>query len=139
MNKSFFNILGWILLICIGVLWLIYGYLSIYLLLVPLASIAFSISDGSILKMKKIKELTFKQSMLIIMSFIISVALILGLLILAHYIINTVFELSGWAKTISQIIAVILSLYPIKLTFWSMLDKVNRDINEKRHHTTIEN
>lgn len=131
MNKKVFNLLGWFLLIIIGLLWLIYGYLSIYLLLVPVTYLAFLISDGSVKKLKKLKNITLKQSISILLSFIISIAIVFGFIQFANYIINIKLELSGWLKTTSQIVAVIISLYPVKFTFGSFLYRINNDLNAK--------
>jgi len=63
LNKKMFNIIGWILLLVMGVFWIVFGYSNWYLLLLPLSYINFSISDGSI---KKIGKLSISQATLIL-------------------------------------------------------------------------
>lgn len=132
MNKKVFNIIGWILLIGMGASWIVIGYSSWYLLLLPLAYICFSISDGSIKKAKKIRKMSVSQVVLILLSFVVSVGIVFGLIQLANYVINNSLHLTGWMKTFSQIIAVILSLYPVKFTFGSVVYKVTSDLNAKK-------
>ncbi|WP_244445035.1 hypothetical protein [Oceanobacillus jeddahense] len=48
MNKKFFSIIGWGLLLVMMVTWIGFGYSSWFLLLLPLAYICFAINDGSI-------------------------------------------------------------------------------------------
>lgn len=114
-----------------GILWIVKGYLSIYLLLVPVASLAFAIGDGSVKKLKKLRKITVNQTVFIIVSFILSVAIVFGLIQLANYVIVHIFELSGTVKTVSQIVAILVSLYPVKFIFWTVLHRVNEDLNAK--------
>ncbi|HHW36150.1 MAG TPA: disulfide bond formation protein DsbD [Bacillales bacterium] len=131
MNKKVFNIIGWALLLGIGISWIGYGYSSWYLLLLPLAYISFSIYDGRIKKLRKIKQMSILQVILILFSFIISVGIVFGLIQLSNYLINDILHLTGWIKTFSWIIAVILFLYPVKFTFSSVVYKITKDLNEK--------
>lgn len=131
MNKNLFNIIGWLTLIIMGILWIVKGYLSIYLLLVPVASLAFGIGDGSVKKVKKLRKITVNQTVFIVVSFILSVAIVFGLNQLANYVIVHILELSGAFKTLSQIVAILVSLYPVKFTFWTVLYGVNEDLNAK--------
>lgn len=131
MNKNLFNIIGWLTLIIMGILWIVKGYLSIYLLLVPVASLAFAIGDGSVKKVKKLRKITVNQTVFIIVSFILSVAIVFGLIQIANYVIVHIFELSGTFKTVSQIVAILVSLYPVKFIFWTVLHRVNEDLNAK--------
>lgn len=131
MNKNLFNIIGWLTLIIMGILWIVKGYLSIYLLLVPVTSLAFAIGDGSVKKVKKLRKITVNQTVFIVVSFIFSVAIVFGLIQLANYVIVHIFELSGAFKTFSQIVAILVSLYPVKFTFWTVLHRVNEDLNAK--------
>ena len=71
------------------------------------------------------------QVILILFAFIASVGIVFGLIQLANYLINDKLHLTGWIKTLSQFIAVILSLYPIKLAFNSFLYKINNDVNTR--------
>lgn len=68
-NRKIFNIIGWLLLLGVTVLWFSYGYLDIYLFVIPAAALCFAISDGSIKKLNKIKKLTILQVLKIIFSF----------------------------------------------------------------------
>lgn len=131
MNKRVFNNIGWILLLGMGASWIVFGYSNWYLLFLPVARLSFSIYDGSIRKLKKIARLSMLQIILIVLSFILSVGIAFGLILLANFIINDKLHLQGWIKTLSQIIAVILSLYPVKFTFGSVVYKVISDLNAK--------
>lgn len=118
MNKRVFNIIGWILLLGIVTSWIRLGYLELYLILLPAAYVCFAINDNSI---KKIKKVSILQAVLILFAFIASVGIVFGLIQLANYLINDKLHLTGWMKTLSQFIAVILSLYPIKFAFSSVV------------------
>ena len=132
MNKKMFNSIGWILLLGIVVLWIGYGYSDWYLLLLPLSYIFFSISDGSIRELKNRNKMSISQVFLILFAFIVSVGIVFGLIQLANYVINDVLGLTGWIKTTSQFITVILSLYPVKFTFGSVVYKVMSDVDFKK-------
>lgn len=124
MKKQTFNTIGWILLLVLGISWIVYGYSSWYLLLLPLTYICFSISDGSI---KKLEKLSISQFLLILFALVVSVGIVFGLIQVANYLINDQLHLTGIIKTISQIIAIILSLYPVKFTFGSIVSKIYGD------------
>lgn len=128
MNKRVFNIIGWILLLGIVTSWIRLGYLDLYLILLPAAYVCFAINDNSI---KKIKKVSILQAVLILFAFIASVGIVFGLIQLANYLINDKLHLTGWMKTLSQFIAVILSLYPIKFAFSSVVYKINNDLNTR--------
>lgn len=129
MNKRVFNIIGWILLLGMVASWIRLGYLDLYLILLPAAYVCFSIKDSSINKIKKVSIL---QVILILFAFIASVAIVFGLIQVANYLINDKLHLTGWKKTLSQFVAVILSLYPIKLAFNIVLYKINNDLNTRK-------
>lgn len=124
MSKKTFNIIGWIILLGMGISWIWIGYSSWYLLLLPMAYISFSINDGNIKILGKIKQISILQAILILFAFVVSVAIVFGLIQLANYLIDDVFHLTGGIKTLSVIIAIGLSLYPVKLAFGSIVDKV---------------
>ena len=109
--------------------WIRLGYLDLYLILLPAAYVCFSIKDSSINKIKKVSIL---QVILILFAFIASVAIVFGLIQVANYLINDKLHLTGWKKTLSQFVAVILSLYPIKLAFNIVLYKINNDLNTRK-------
>lgn len=131
MSKKTFNIIGWILLLGMAASWIGVGYSSWYLLLLPMTYISFSINDGSIKKFGKMKRMSILQVILILIAFVVSVGIVFGLIQLANYLINDILLLTGGIKTLSVIIAVILSLYPVKFTFGSVVYKVTSDLNKK--------
>ena len=132
MNKKVFNIIGWVLLLGMGASWIGFGYSSWNLLILPLTYICFSIYNGKIKRLEIIKQMTISQVILILFAFIVSVGIAFGLFQLANYLINERLHLTGWLKTFSQFIGVILSLYPVKFTFWSIVYKVIGNLNGKR-------
>nr|WP_222618994.1 disulfide bond formation protein DsbD [Ornithinibacillus hominis] len=107
-----------------GASWIGFGYSNWYLLLTPMAYLSFSINDGSIKKLGKIKQISLLQVILILVAFIVSVSIVFGLIQLANYMINDMFHLTGGIKTLCVIIAVVFSLYPVKFTFGSVVYKV---------------
>ena len=127
-NKRVLNIIGGILLLGMFASWIRFGYLDVYLMLLPVAYVCFTINDGSIKKLKKISTL---QVILILFAFIVSVGIGIGLIQLANYLINAKLHLTGWTKTLSQFIAVIFSLYPVKFAFYSVVYKIKNDLNTK--------
>src|SRR5690625_4018962 len=131
MNKKMFNIIGWLLLLSIGISWIVYGYSEWYLLMIPLTYIAFSVNDGSIKKVKIIKRMSIQQILLILFSFTLSVAIVFGLIQVANYLINDLFHLTGFIKTFSIIVAVIVSLYPVQFTFGSVVEKIIVNAKQK--------
>ncbi|MFD2655659.1 disulfide bond formation protein DsbD [Gracilibacillus thailandensis] len=133
MNRKTFNIIGWILLLGMGASWIAFGYSNWYLLLTPLAYISFAIYDGSIKKLGKIKQMSLLQVLLILFAFIVSVSIVFGLIQLANYLINEIFHLTEGIKTLSEIIAVVLSLYPVKFTFGTVIFKVMNATREKNY------
>lgn len=137
MNKKVFNIIGWILLLGIAFLWLAFGHLDLYLLFIPAAYVCFSISDGSIKNLKKVKMLSFSQIMVIVFTFIVSIGIVLGLILLAGYLIDNIFNLHGWMKTVGEYIAVILALFPGIIVFASVTNKIDDRLNVK-HMDSLE-
>ncbi|SKA89838.1 hypothetical protein SAMN04244570_0890 [Sporosarcina newyorkensis] len=131
MNKKVFNIFGWVLLIGLGGSWIWFGYLDIYLLWLPVTYLCFAISDGRIKRLKKMKKLSVSQYLQLVFSFILFVMVAYVLIQLANYLIRDVLHLHGSLKTFSQIIAVILVLYPVKFMFGSIIYKVNEELNSK--------
>jgi len=130
MSKKICNIIGWIILVYLGLSWIIVGYSSWYLLLLPIAYISFSIGDGTYNKsLLKFKQLSLRQIAFIIVAFIASVAIVFSLIILANYIINDLLHLTGWVKTSSIIVAIIVALYPIKFTFGSVVYKIADNVD----------
>ncbi|GEN85227.1 hypothetical protein SLU01_35390 [Sporosarcina luteola] len=121
MNKKIFNIIGWIVLLAVLGSWIVSGYSSWYLLLLPLSYIYFSISDGSIVKLSK---LSISKVVLILLALTVSVGIVFILIQLANYVINEKLHLTGGLKTFSQIVAILLSLYPIKFIFGSIVYKI---------------
>nr|WP_231710594.1 disulfide bond formation protein DsbD [Gracilibacillus suaedae] len=116
-----------------GASWIGFGYSSWYLLLTPMAYFSFSISDGSIKKLGKIKQMSLLQVILILFAFIVSVSIVFGLIQLANYLINDMFHLTGEIKILSETIAVVLSLYPVKFTFGTVIFKVMNATREKNY------
>ncbi|MCD5324440.1 MULTISPECIES: disulfide bond formation protein DsbD [Pontibacillus] len=133
MKSNPFNKIGWLLVLVMGVSWIVVGYSSWFLLLTPMVYISFSIHDGSIKKWKKIKQLSIRQIMLLLFSFVLAVSLVYGLFQLASYIINDVLHLIGGIKTFSVILAIILSLYPVKIAFSSLVYKVTSGLSARSH------
>ena len=125
-NQKIFYRIGWLLLLVLGLSWLIFGYSSWYLLLLSLSYISFSISDGSF---KKLARLSISQLVTILIAFLLSVGLVFVLIQLANSVINDQLHLTGVSKTVSQVIAIIISLYPVKFTFASLVYKVYNHAN----------
>jgi hypothetical protein len=130
MGKGVCSMVGWILLLGMGVCWISVGYSSWFLLLIPLISICFSTGDGNIPKMKKTKQRSIFQGILILFSFFLSVGIAFGLIFLSSYFINDILHLTGWIKTLCVIIAIIILLYPVKIAFWGIVYKINGDLNK---------
>lgn len=137
MNKNLFNIMGFILLIGMTGLWIGFGYSSWYLLLLLLAAICFAISDGSIKELKKIQQLSLSRFSFILITFILSVGIVFGLILLASYVINDMLHLTGWTKTSSQVIAIILALYPIKFVFGNVVYKVISGVKDESNNQEV--
>jgi len=132
MYKTIFNVIGWIILLGMGVSWIVFGYSNWYLLLLPLAYISFSITDGSYKKLGKLKKMSIAQIISLIFAFIASVALVFGLIQLANYLINDILQLSGMLKTSSVILAIILALYPVKVIFAMIVYKIMYNFNDAK-------
>lgn len=128
MDKTFFNVMGWILLLGMVAVWLRFGYTDWQIVLLPAAYLCFSISNG---KIKKWKWISFSQIMLLIVTFMIAVAIGLGLIQLAKYIINDFFHLHGVVKTISVWVSIIISLLLAVSPFSIMINKVDESLTRK--------
>ena len=76
--------------------------------------------------------MTILQLLLILIAFIGSIGIVFGLIQLANYLINNIWHLTSKFKTFGVIIAVIVSLYPVKFTFGSIVNKVTKDLNATR-------
>src|SRR5690625_1144151 len=87
MNKEIFVNIGWLVMIGIVFAWLKFGYSSWYLLFALLAYASFSVADGSIKKITKVKKLPIINLLLILIAFIISVGIVFGLIYVANYLI----------------------------------------------------
>ena len=131
MHKRLFNLIGWVLLLGMLASWIRFGFLDFFLIVLPVTYGCFWISDGRIKRFTKIKGMSISQVILILFAFIASVGIVFGLIQLSNYLINDLLQLTGWVKTLSQWTAVILSLYPVKFTFASVVYKVNNDLNAK--------
>nr|WP_242520436.1 disulfide bond formation protein DsbD [Halobacillus kuroshimensis] len=115
-----------------GASWIGFGYSNWYLLLLPMAYISFSINDGSIKKIGKIKHMSILQVILILFAYVVSIVVVYGLLQLSSYLISDILHLTGGIKTFSVIIAVILSLYPVKFTFGRFVYKLTNGLSATR-------
>lgn len=124
MFQAIFKLIGASLLLGLGISWLTVGYSSWYMVIVLLAYVSFSISDGKIKKWTKVKQIPFRHMIFILFAFVLSVAIIFGFIQLSNYLINDIFHLTGMTKTIMIYIAIILSLYPMKFTLASIVYKV---------------
>lgn len=128
MNKEIFVNIGWLVMIGIAFAWLKFGYSSWYLLFALLAYASFSVADGSIKKISKVKKLPIINILLILLAFILSVGIVFGLISVANYLINHLWELTGALKMIAEITAIIISLYPVKFTFGSLVYKLTKSM-----------
>ena len=68
------------------------------------------------------------QVILILFGLVVSVAIVFSLIQLSSYLINEVLHLTGEIKTFSEIMAIILSLYPVKITFGTLVYGVANDL-----------
>jgi len=132
MYKEIFNVIGWMILLGLGVSWIVFGYSNWYLSLLPLAYISFSIKDGSYKELAMLKKMSLLQIFSVLFAFIASVALVFGLIQLANYLINDLLQLSGITKTISVIGAIILALYPVKIIFATIVYKIMSNLNDAK-------
>lgn len=128
MNKKTWNLMGWAFLIVIAVSWIGFGYSNWFLLLLPLAQLSFSVSDGSI---KKLGKLSSSHWLRLSFALVITVAVVFGLILLASFFITNVLHMTGWSKTVTQVIAIILALYPAKFLYGSVVYKVFDDVKEE--------
>ena len=130
MNKKVFNIIGWTLLLSFPVIWLIYGHMSWLFVLLLGSYLCFSIENG---KIKKLKWLSASQIILLVVSFLISVAIAFGLIQLAYHLINSIFHLQGALKTMFEWISSFLSLIIVLIPFGSIINRIDNNIEEKMH------
>jgi len=121
MSKKIYTPLGWILLLAVGISWIVYGYSNWFLLLFPLAYGLTSVNDE---KLRNMRKMSGKQVVELLGAFVVSVALVFGLIQLANFLINDLFHLKGRVKTASQIVSIIFFLYPIKFLFGTVVYKV---------------
>lgn len=122
-NKLYL-LLGWVILLATALVWLLHGFSSLFSISLLASYTCFSIHNGSIKKLDLIKKLSFTRLALIIFAFLVSIAIIFGLIQLANFLINDVLHLTGWISTTIKIFAIILSLYPIKLIFGIIVYRV---------------
>lgn len=120
--------MGWAFLIVIAVSWIGFGYSNWFLLLLPLAQLSFSVSDGSI---KKLGKLSSSHWLRLSFALVITVAVVFGLILLASFFITNVLHMTGWSKTVTQVIAIILALYPAKFLYGNVVYKVFDDVKEE--------
>ena len=128
-NKIIINVTGLLLLLVWVVLWIGVGYLGWSFILILGAYTCFSINDGGI---RKLRNLSINKIALIVVLFILSIALLFSFIQLANYIINHVLHLNGWFKTLCEVIAIILFLYPIKFALGSVVYHFTKDIHDQR-------
>lgn len=124
MNNKLFTLLAWLLLLIMAITWLTSGYTSLFLVILPVSIIFFSIGDDSYKDWKVNKNLSLKQVMMIGGAFLLAVAIVYFLLQLAGFLISDVLHLTGPAKVIIQFLAVVVCLYPIKFLFARVVVKV---------------
>lgn len=129
MSKKAFNVLGWVILIGMGISWLTIGYSTWYLFLLPIAYISFELAAGPMKMIEKIKRISLSQAAAVLLAFVVSVAIVVGLIQLAHYLIDDVWHLTGMLRSVVVIVAILLSLYPVKFTFGSIVYKVTQKEN----------
>jgi len=134
MSNKIFNVSGWVLLLGMVALWIGFGYTDWQVLLLPAAYLCFSVGDGRI---KRLKLLSVSQITMLVFSFIISVAIAVGLIQLANYLIHDVFHLQGILKMLSEWLAVILSLIPGVIAFGSVANRIEDSLKEKYNDSHI--
>lgn len=132
MNQRIFNTIGWLILLGMTITWIFHGYTNIFLLLLPIVVICFSIYDGSIKKLKIINGFSVMQVLLMIGTFILAVAIAFGIIQGAGYVIREFLHLQGWIKAVIQFIVVIFALYPAKYLFGTVLLKVVENVKAQR-------
>lgn len=128
MNKALFTNIGWLLLIGIAFTWLSFGYSNWFPLLVLLAYLSFSAGDGSLGKLKVIKQLPILNILLILASFLLSVAVVFAVLYGAKYLIHDLWQLGSLLRPIAEILAIIIALYPVKFTFGTIVYKLTENV-----------
>lgn len=129
-GETFYNV-GWLILIGIAFTWLKFGYSNVFLLLVPLAYICFLMANGTIKKLRIVNNIPIGKIGLILLSFVFSVAIFFGLIYYANYLINEKWVIEGGIKAILEIIAIMISLYPIKFTFGTMVEYFTKNLKER--------
>ena len=127
MFQAIFKCIGAIILIGVGIYWLKFGYSSWHIFLLLLGYLAYSTGDRRMKKLTIVKQIPFRSILLLIFAFVLSFAIVFGLIQLSNYLINDIFQLTGMAKTIMIYLAIILSVYPVKFTFGSIVYKVMED------------
>ncbi|NMO94231.1 disulfide bond formation protein DsbD [Paenibacillus lemnae] len=66
-----------------------------------------------------------------VLAFILSVGTVVGLIYLAKTLIQDVLHLTGWVQTVTQVIAIIVALYPVKFVFRRVVRKLTTDDHVK--------
>jgi len=127
MESNIYNTFGWLILIGLLFSWLTFGFHWIYSLLVFLAYILFLIGEGTIKKFRKEKHVSVKSIILIMISFIVSVAIVFAFILLAKYLMNEVWKVPGAVKGILEIVVILIALYPVKFTFGTIVSKLIKD------------
>jgi len=130
MNKSVFNIIGWVILTVALILWLGFNYSDLNILLLPLAIISFSVANGSI---QKWKQLSASQVVFIIIMFIVTIAVAIGLILGAGFLITNVFEVEGMWKNVLEWTAIIIVMVPAIILFSSAIAKVDAQLRENHY------
>lgn len=67
----------------------------------------------------------FKKILLLGGTLVLCVAVVFLALQLAVYLIDDVFHIEGWLRTTLQFVAIIISLYPMKFVFGTVLYRVS--------------
>lgn len=128
MDKAPFTNIGWLLIIGVAFSWLKFGYSNWFPLLVLLAYLSFSAGDVSLGKFELVKQLPILNILLIIVSFILSVALVFGMIYAAKYVIQDLWQLGSFLRPIAEILAIIIALYPVKFTFGTIVYKLTEKV-----------
>lgn len=131
MLQNIYKISGWLIIMSILFILIFYQYTDWLLPLAFFAYICLTIAEGRGDKIKRWSMLSIKQLLKITLLFILSIVIVFGLIQCAKYIIDDLFDLTGFYRTISVFIAIILSLYPVKFTFWSYISSISEDLAKK--------
>ena len=127
MESNMYNTFGWLILIGLLFSWLTFGFHWIYSLLIFLAYILFLIGEGAIKRFRREKHIPVGNLVVIIVSFVVSVAVVFGLIYGAKYVMNEIWQVPGGVKGILEIIVILIALYPVKFTFGTIVSKLIKD------------